>query len=83
MLVAHRSFGVQSENKRRRPAFLRIGITGLTSASIGILDSKTILSVALVFMATSWIAIAILLLGKRFIPEVKYVEESGAFILPH
>jgi hypothetical protein len=39
--------------------------------------------VALVFMTTSWIAFAILLLGKRFIPEVKYVEESGATLIAH
>ena len=63
--------------------FLQIGISGLASASIGIFDSKTMLPVALVFMATSWIAFAILLFGKRFIPEVKYVEESGAVVLPH
>jgi DHA1 family bicyclomycin/chloramphenicol resistance-like MFS transporter len=63
--------------------FLQIGISGLASASIGIFDSKTMLPVALVFMATSWIAFAILLFGKRFIPEVKYVEESGAPLLTH
>jgi hypothetical protein len=70
-------------NQRRDPALLRIGITDLASVSIGILDYKMMLPVALVFMATAWIAFAILLFGKRFIPEVKYVEESGAVILPH
>lgn len=70
-------------NKRRVPAFIRIGFSGLVSASIGIFDSKTMPPVALVFMATSWIAFAILLFGKRFIPKVKYVEESGAVILLH
>ena len=63
--------------------FLQIGISGLASASIGIFDCKTMLPVALVFMATAWIAFAILLFGKRFIPEVKYVEESGAPLLTH
>lgn len=63
--------------------FLQIGVSGLASASIGIFDSRTMLPVALVFMATSWIALAILLFGKRFIPEVKYVEEAGAVALPH
>jgi DHA1 family bicyclomycin/chloramphenicol resistance-like MFS transporter len=63
--------------------FLQIGVSGLASASIGIFDSRTMPPVALVFMATSWIAFAILLFGKRFIPEVKYVEEAGAVVLPH
>lgn len=63
--------------------FLQIGVSGLASASIGIFDSKTMLPVALVFTATAWIGFAILLVGRRFIPEVKYVEESGAVILPH
>jgi len=39
--------------------------------------------VALLFMVASWIAFAILLFGKRFIPEVKYVEEIGAPLLMH
>ncbi len=63
--------------------FLQIGISGLAAASIGIFDSHSMMPVALVFMATSWLAFAILLLGKRFIPEVKYVEEAGAVVLPH
>ena len=41
------------------------------------------LPMTLVFMGTAWIAFAILLVGKRFIPEVKYVEESGAPLLTH
>ena len=63
--------------------FLQIGVSGLASASIGIFDSHTMMPVALVLMATSFIGFAILLIGKRFIPEVKYVEESGAVVLPH
>lgn len=63
--------------------FLQIGVSGLAAASIGIFDSKTMLPVALVMTATAWIGFAILLLGKRFIPQVKYVEESGAVALPH
>jgi hypothetical protein len=34
-------------------------------------------------MGTSFLGFAILVLGKRFIPEVRYVEETGAAILPH
>ena len=63
--------------------FLQIGVSGLASASIGIFDSHTMMPVALVLMATSFLGFAILLIGKRFIPEVKYVEESGAVVLPH
>ncbi len=63
--------------------FLQIGVSGLAAASIGIFDSHTMMPVALVLMATSWLGFAILLIGKRFIPQVKYVEESGAVVLPH
>lgn len=63
--------------------FLQIGVSGLASASIGILDSHTMMPVALVLAATSWIALAILLVGKRRIPALKFVEEKDAHILPH
>lgn len=51
--------------------------------SICILDSKPILPVALAFMATSCIAFAIMLVGKRFIPKLKYIKESDAQLLIH
>jgi hypothetical protein len=62
---------------------LQIGISGLASASIGIFDSHTMMPVALVLMATSFIGFAILLFGKRYIPQCRYVEEAGAVVLPH
>lgn len=63
--------------------FLQIGVSGVASASIGIFDSHTMMPVALVLMATSFLGFAILLIGRYFIPEVKYVEEAGAVVLPH
>jgi DHA1 family bicyclomycin/chloramphenicol resistance-like MFS transporter len=62
--------------------FLQIGVSGLASASIGIFDSHTMMPVALVLMATSWLGFAILVIGKRYIPQVRYVEEAGAARLP-
>jgi hypothetical protein len=63
--------------------FLQIGISGLASASIGVFDSHTMSPVALILAATSWIGLAILIIGKRWIPEVRYVEEKGAAQLVH
>jgi DHA1 family bicyclomycin/chloramphenicol resistance-like MFS transporter len=63
--------------------FLQIGVSGLASACIGIFDSHTMMPVALVLAATSWIGLAILLVGKRRIPALKFVEEKGAHTLPH
>ncbi len=62
--------------------FLQIGISGLASASIGIFDSHTMLPVTLVLAATSWIGFAILLIGKRRIHGLRYVEEKDANLLP-
>ena len=63
--------------------FLQIGVAGLASASIGIFDSHTMLPVTLVLAATSWIGFAILLIGKRRIHGLRYVEEKDAHLLPH
>jgi len=63
--------------------FLQIGVSGLASASIGIFDSHTLLPVALVLAATSWIGLAILFIGKRRIPQLRFVEEKDAHPLPH
>jgi DHA1 family bicyclomycin/chloramphenicol resistance-like MFS transporter len=63
--------------------FLQIGVAGLATASIGIFDSHTMLPVTLVLAATSWIGFAILLIGKRRIHGLRYVEEKDANILPH
>jgi MFS transporter, DHA1 family, multidrug resistance protein len=63
--------------------FLQIGVSGLASASIGIFDSHTMLPVTLVLAVTSWIGLAILILGKRRIPVCRFVEEKDANPLPH
>jgi len=63
--------------------FLQIGVSGLASASIGIFDSHTMMPVTLVLAATSWIGFAILLIGKRRIHGLRYVEEKDANPLPH
>jgi DHA1 family bicyclomycin/chloramphenicol resistance-like MFS transporter len=63
--------------------FLQIGISGLASASVGIFDSHTMMPVALILAATSWIGLGILIVGKRNIPRLRYVEEKGANPLPH
>jgi DHA1 family bicyclomycin/chloramphenicol resistance-like MFS transporter len=63
--------------------FLQIGVSGLASASIGIFDSHTLMPVALVLAATSWIGLAILFIGKRRIPQLRFVEEKDAHVLPH
>ena len=62
--------------------FLQIGVAGLASASIGIFNSHTMMPVALILAATSWIGFAILLIGKRRIHGVRYVEEKDANFLP-
>ena len=62
---------------------LQIGVSGLASASIGIFDSHSLMPVALVLTATSWIGFAILLIGKRRLPNLRYVEEKDAHLLPH
>ena len=63
--------------------FLQIGVSGLASACIGVFDSHTMMPVALVLAATSWIGLAILFIGKRRIPQCRYVEEKGAHPLVH
>jgi len=62
--------------------FLQISISGLASASVGIFDSHTMMPVALILAATSWIGFAILLVGKRSIHGLRYVEEKDANLLP-
>jgi DHA1 family bicyclomycin/chloramphenicol resistance-like MFS transporter len=63
--------------------FLQIGVSGLASASIGLFDSHTLMPVALVLAVTSFTGLAILIIGKRRIPECRFVEETDAPILPH
>ncbi len=63
--------------------FLQIGVSGLASATIGIFDSHGLLPVTLILAGTSWIGLAILLVGKRSIPRLRFVEEKGATPLAH
>ncbi|HWC60964.1 MAG TPA: multidrug effflux MFS transporter [Verrucomicrobiae bacterium] len=63
--------------------FLQIGVSGLASASIGIFNSHTMMPVALILCTTSFVGLAILIIGKRYIPQVHFVEEKGAHFLPH
>jgi DHA1 family bicyclomycin/chloramphenicol resistance-like MFS transporter len=58
--------------------FLQIGVSGLASASIGVLDSHRILPVVLILAATSWTGLAIYVIGRRSIPRLRFVEEEGA-----
>ena len=62
--------------------FLQIGVSGLASASVGIFNSHTMMPVALILATTSWIGFAILIVGKRSIPKLRYVEEKDANFLP-
>jgi DHA1 family bicyclomycin/chloramphenicol resistance-like MFS transporter len=61
--------------------FLQIGIGGLASASTGIFNSHTMLPVAFIMAATSWIGFGILLIGKTRLKQVRYVEEKDANFL--
>ncbi len=63
--------------------FLQIGVSGLASASIGVFDSHSMLPVVLILSATSWVGMAILLVGKRSIPRLRFVEEKDVTPLIH
>lgn len=63
--------------------FLQIGVSSLASASIGIFDSHTLMPVALIIAATSWIGFGILVVGKRKIGKLRFVEEAGAHPVGH
>ena len=63
--------------------FLQIGVSVIASSIVGIRNSHTMLPVALIMAATSWIGLVILLVGKRRIPHVRYVEEKGANFIAH
>ena len=63
--------------------FLQIGVSGVASTAIGVFDSHGMLPVVLILAATSGIGLAILLIGRRKIPQVRYVEEKGADLILH
>jgi hypothetical protein len=41
------------------------------------------LPVVLILAATSWVGLGILYIGRRWIPRVRYVEETGAPLIGH
>ncbi len=63
--------------------FLQIGIAVLASSIIGLTNAHTMTPVALLMALTSWIGLVILLIGKRRIPQLRYVEEKDANFLSH
>ena len=71
-----------------------IGLWGATMLAIGsVIGSGIFLttgimlqelpSTTLVLTATSWIGLAVLFVGKRRIPQCRYVQEKGAHTLPY
>jgi len=63
--------------------FLQLGVAGLASACVGIFDSHSLMPVATVLMATTWISLAILLIGKRLCPQIRFLEEKAAHPIGH
>jgi DHA1 family bicyclomycin/chloramphenicol resistance-like MFS transporter len=63
--------------------FLQIGVSGLASAVVGVFDSHRVLPVVAILAGTSWVGLCILLVGKRSIVQLRYVEESGASPISH
>ncbi|HEY3855885.1 MAG TPA: multidrug effflux MFS transporter [Verrucomicrobiae bacterium] len=63
--------------------FLQIGVSSLASASIGIFDSHGMLPVTLILAATSWMGFGILIVGRRKISRLRFVEEKGATPIMH
>jgi DHA1 family bicyclomycin/chloramphenicol resistance-like MFS transporter len=63
--------------------FLQIGIAVVAASIIGLTNSHTMAPVALNVAATSWIGLAILIIGKRRIHQLRYVEEKDANFLSH
>ena len=58
--------------------FLQIGVSGLASAVIGLLDSHQILPIALILASMSWIGLGIYFVGRRRMGPLRFVEEQGA-----
>jgi DHA1 family bicyclomycin/chloramphenicol resistance-like MFS transporter len=61
--------------------FLQIGISGLASASIGLLNSHRIMPVAFILASMSWIGLGIYLVGRRRMGPLRFVEEKDALPL--
>jgi DHA1 family bicyclomycin/chloramphenicol resistance-like MFS transporter len=58
--------------------FLQIGVSSIASASIGLFNSHSLLPVVLILAATSWIGLGILIVGRRKLSSLRFVEEEGA-----
>jgi DHA1 family bicyclomycin/chloramphenicol resistance-like MFS transporter len=63
--------------------FIQIGVSTLASSTVGIFDSRGLMPVVLILASTSWIGLAIFLIGKRSIPRLKFVEEEGVTPIAH
>ena len=63
--------------------FLQIGVSSIASASIGLFDSHSVLPVVVILATTSWIGLAILVVGRRKLSQLRFVEEKGATPLAH
>jgi DHA1 family bicyclomycin/chloramphenicol resistance-like MFS transporter len=63
--------------------FLQIGVSSIASASIGLFDSHSLLPVVVILATTSWIGLAILVVGRRKLSQLRFVEEKGATPLAH
>jgi DHA1 family bicyclomycin/chloramphenicol resistance-like MFS transporter len=63
--------------------FIQIGISGIASASIGALNSNGLRPTVVLIGLTSWIGLAIFLLGKQKIGRIRFVEEQGAVPVAH
>ena len=63
--------------------FIQIGAAALTSACVGIFDSKTILPVLIIFAATAWIALAIFTWGRRNLATEDPVPKNEAAAIVH
>jgi MFS transporter, DHA1 family, multidrug resistance protein len=63
--------------------FLQIGISGVASAAIGMLDSHRILPVAAILAGATAVAYAIFYFGRRRIGPLRFVEEEGATPVGH
>lgn len=63
--------------------FLQVGVSSIASASIGLFDSQSVLPIAFILALTSCLGFAILIIGKRKIPQLKFLEESGANPVVH
>ena len=63
--------------------FLQIGVSGLASATIGVLDSHQIMPVALILASMSWVGLGIYVVGRRGMGALRFVEEKDAVPLGH